>query len=164
MYVRKAEKQKLIQKIMICALNEAIRRGAIDLNGKSVDCSEERKSGYIDTTIGDKRTIINWFDAGYDELRISVWWDYRPELSMVKRYPVRENFLGTKPQVQGRPFYKFIGACGSCYLERRTGKFITGDAGNQFFDVYVREWSVPDIGGLPSVQPSGYETSGRVSE
>ncbi|VEA68199.1 Uncharacterised protein [Serratia plymuthica] len=158
----KAEKQKCILKLMVIALNKAISAGVIDLNGKS---GEINKRGHIETDIGGLPTVINWFDAGYDELRVTVWWDYRPDLMPTwRKKHIGRLAPGTVPNVARRFFGYILGACGSCYLERKTGKFIVGEAGNQFFDLYVREHSVYDLNSIVSEQPAGYETSGRTRE
>ncbi|HGW6106098.1 TPA: hypothetical protein ACNIQM_004296 [Citrobacter werkmanii] len=157
----KYEKQKHLQKLMVIALNHAINAGAIDLDGKS---DETKRRSRLEFTIGDRPTVINWFDAGYDELRVSVWWDYRPDLMPTWRNKHIGRFIfGTSPGVSRRFFNHILGACGSCYLERRTGKFIIGDEGNQFFDMYVRENTVHVISQIPDEKPQGYELSGLVS-
>ena len=156
----KSEKQKHVLKLMVIALNKAISTGEIDLNGKS---GEANLRGHIETEIDGLPTVINWFDAGYDELRVTVWWDYCPELMPTWRKKHIGKFeQGTVPGVARRFFSHILGACGSCYLERRSGKFITGGTGNQFFDVYVRESTAYRIDGIHPEEPQGYELQGVV--
>lgn len=164
--MKKIEKQKYILKVMVSALNEIISKGCIDLDGKSQTEDTDKQTGYIETVIFDKPTIINWKDAGYDELRISVWWDYTPELIPErKKYALSLcNQLTPKPQANARYYRYILGACGSCYLERRTGKFIIGDENNQFFDMYVREDSERLLKNAELAEPKGYQTHGWIKE
>ncbi|WP_314139856.1 hypothetical protein [Buttiauxella noackiae] len=161
----KADKQRFILKLMVIALNESIKSGDIDLNGKSDDRPRNEKHGFRKIVIADRPTIINWFDAGYDELRVSVWWDYQPELMPQPHRTWLEGAepLTSTPQTPRGHYRHFIGACGSCYLERRTGKFITGEEYRQFFDVYIREASLYQLQKIPGELPAGYATHGSVT-
>ncbi|HAG0017908.1 TPA: hypothetical protein G8O67_005317 [Salmonella enterica] len=72
----KSEQQNRLRKIMIYSLNTAFRAGVIPKKTRDnglieAECSE--------ITVCGKPAIINWCDTGPDELRVSVWWDYRPE-------------------------------------------------------------------------------------
>lgn len=157
----KAEKQRHVLKLMVIALNEAIGNGVIDLHGTSGDVS---KRGHIETNIGGLPAVINWSDAGYDELRVTVWWDYRPDLMPTWRRKHIGRFApGRLPNVARRFFSHILGACGSCHLEWRTGKFIVGDEGNQFFDVYVRECSAYLIDNIQQQMPQGYALYGEAT-
>lgn len=164
--MKKSVKQEYILKLIIIALNEAINKGCIDLNGRSADSLTDNKKGHYELTILDKRTIINWFDIGYDELRVSVWWDYKPELMPTWRNQYLNELepFTSRPQVPNRFFRYILGACGSCHLERRTGKFIIGDENNQFFDVYVREDSERLLKNAELAEPKGYQTHGWIKE
>jgi hypothetical protein len=66
------------------------------------------------------------------------------------------------PNVAHRFFTHIMGACGSCYLERREGQFIIGEPGNQFFNIYVRECTAFLIDNLSSEVPQGYALHGMV--
>ena len=164
--MEKSIKQECLLKLMIIALNEAINKGYIDLYGRSASPLIEGKNGYLELTVLEKRTVLNWCDAGYEELRVSVWWDYTPELMPTEgnRYLKELKVSTPKPSVPHR-FYGFIlGACGSCYLERRTRKCIIGDMGKQFFDVYMREGSERILKNVELVEPNGYQTNGWIKE
>ncbi|HGJ5880554.1 MAG TPA: hypothetical protein ACHBZ9_16260 [Arsenophonus nasoniae] len=160
MRMKKTEKQVCILKLMVIALNEAIKSGHFDLNGRSADDRTKNRHGYHELIIAGRRTIINWFDLGYDELRISVWWNYQPEMIPAKSKRFVESFPPrySMPQVY-RPFFKYIlWACGSCHFERRTGKFIYGKEGSQFFDIYINENATFYLDEIPSEEPQGYST------
>ncbi|WP_275346951.1 hypothetical protein [Xenorhabdus bovienii] len=164
--MKKSEKQKYILKLMVIALNDAIKKERIDLNGRSENKQQEKKYRYQELVIAGRRTIINWLDAGHDELRISVWWDYQPEMMPTwrKQYIYDCEPTTATPQVARRFFRHILGACGSCYLERKTGKFFIGDEGNQFLDVYVNEDSVSYLNSIPAEEPQGYSTHGWIKE
>lgn len=159
----KSEKQRHILKLMVIALNEVITLGVINLDGKSAEMTDEEKSGYAEISIGGRPSIINWYDAGYDELRVSVWWDYQPEcMPTWRKNHINKWLVGLVPETSRSYFRHILGACGSCYLERQTGKFIVGEEGNQFFSVYVREDTTQHLTRIEAVQPLGYLTSGHI--
>ncbi|WP_207968294.1 hypothetical protein [Yersinia pseudotuberculosis] len=152
------DKKKLLLNLVIVALNEAIKRGDVDLNGKSSEGSEQKRAGYFFTLIGGKNSVVNWRDVGFDELRISVWWDYIQELHPRKEF---EEFTSTRPIVQNRHFTHFMGACASCWLERNTGKYIMGTNGSSLFDIYLRSSSENELKSLPVEEPLGYQGGGK---
>lgn len=155
----KTEKQGLILKLMVIAINKAIKSGAISLDGVSTD--NEDKHQLMRMVIDGKPAVLNWFDAGYDELRITIWWDYQPGMMTTWRKKFMGDPVTSMPQVSRGYFRHILGACGSCYMERRTGKYIMGYNGNQFFDTYVRDSSVYDLEQMQSEQPAGYATYGK---
>lgn len=162
--MKNTDKQRFIQKLMVIALNEAIKKGAINLSGTSKDEATVDKHDFLAMSIDGRPTILNWFDAGYDELRVSVWWDYQPKLIPQPHHDWLRDVepLTSTPQTPRRHYRHFIGAFGSCYLERRTGKFIIGEENRQFFDVYIRESSLSQLLRVPEELPAGYGTTGRV--
>lgn len=156
----KAEKQKHILNLMVLAINEALKKGVINLE---VAENEERK-GYLLMDVAGKPSVFNWFDAGYGELRISIWWDYHPEMMPTYRRAWLTDLTTSTPPVNRKYFRNIMGACGTCYLERRSGRFIIGDMGNQFTSTYIREDSAFELARLRTAQPDGYEICGRISE
>lgn len=154
----KSEKQSYILKLMVIAINEAIKKGAITLEANP----DGDKRGHMMMDIAGRRSVLNWFDAGYEELRISLWWHYTPE--MMPTY--RKKWLGEPdsptPGINRRFFRNILGACGTCYLERKTGKFIIGDSGSQFSSCYVREDSAPELDKIAAEEPAGYKTHGWI--
>lgn len=158
----KSEKQSLVLKLMVIALNKAISAGRIDLDGGAGD-TRMGEPATMEMTIAGKPSVFSWFDSGHGELRLSVWWDYQPELMPTWRKDHMHPVAGTStPVVPRRFFYLILGACGSCYLERKSGKFIIGSEGNQLFDVYVREDTALDIDILRREKPLGYAVAGEV--
>ncbi|EEA3739534.1 hypothetical protein J5047_003195 [Salmonella enterica] len=151
----KAEHKKRIRKLMIHAINEAVRDGVIPLMFRYRKMTAE---GYAKITVCDKSTIINWTDTGHDEFRFSVWWDYRPDLLPGKNggEPIDLSLL---PTDVNRDRYRFIvGACASFYFDY-WHKGILSDRGQEFFAVYVRESTASYIDEQEDVKPFGYSIS-----
>lgn len=153
----KFKKQNLVTKLMVIGLNQAIASGRIDLNGHSGPYTENRSPEVMEMTIGDRPALLSWFDAGYDELRVTVWWDWRPDMMPTWRKKHLHRSAGYSVPSVARRFYPLIlGACGSCYLERREGKYIAG-----FFDLYVREETASQIDAIRFEPANGYELRGE---
>ncbi|ECE0793378.1 hypothetical protein POJ30_000561 [Salmonella enterica] len=153
--MNKAEQQKRIKKIMLYAANEAVKVGVILLMFKYLRMTSE---GYAQITVCDKPTIINWVYNGYNEFRVSVWWDYQPEYipKLIKGRP--ENLKLLLPDVDRTRFRFIVGACVSFYFDY-LHKGILSDKGKDFFAIYVRESSVNYIDKLEDVKPFGYTVS-----
>ena len=150
------EKRKILLNLTVLALNEAIRRGVVDLAGRSD--AGNRQQEYFTAEIGGKNTVIMCSDIGHDELRISVWWDYVHDMHPRKD---AEKFMTSTPLAKKHNFSGFVGACVSCWLERKTGKYIMGRDGNHLFDMYVRVSSAKALSSLPAEKPLGFETGGQ---
>lgn len=153
--MNKAEQQKRIKKIMLYAANEAVKVGVIPLMFKYLRMTSE---GYVQITVCDKPTIINWVYNGHNEFRVSVWWDYQPEYipKLIKGRP--ENLKLLLPDVDRTRFRFIVGACVSFYFDY-LHKGILSDKGKDFFAIYVRESSVNYIDKLEDVKPFGYTVS-----
>ncbi|MGN5575830.1 hypothetical protein [Enterobacter sp. Lyrl_3] len=158
------ERQGVILPLMVAGINELIRKEKIDLNGKSVDANapEELKGGYIHTTLYGCPSLINWRDIGYDKLRISVWWDYRPENlpQRARSWLERQKPCTSTPLVKSHNLPDLLGAYGSCWLERKEGKYIIGKLGEQFFNIYLRKNTYYPLDHAPMEEPLGYKLSG----
>ncbi|ECE9228775.1 hypothetical protein EWZ45_26165, partial [Salmonella enterica subsp. enterica serovar Benin] len=72
---KKRHKQR-VKKLMIHALNEAIRIGFFALVSGVEGITEAQG---VEITIGGKNTVINWSNTREGDLRFNVWWDYTPE-------------------------------------------------------------------------------------
>ncbi|EAP7866739.1 hypothetical protein ACOIPX_001060 [Salmonella enterica] len=151
----KAEQQKRIRKVMIYALNAAFRAGVISLKDRVNGMTEAECS---EITVCGKSTIINWRDTGRDELRVSVWWDYRPErLPKLMKSKLHDLTLPL-PGIYRDRLRIIVGMCASCYFDCRH-KGILSDKGKEFFAVYVRESTASYIDELEDVKPLGYSIS-----
>ncbi|EAM8206990.1 hypothetical protein HLH60_003841 [Salmonella enterica] len=152
----KAEQQTRIRKIMIYALNAALRAGVIPLKTRHNGVTETECA---EITVCGKPTIINWCDTGHNELRVSVWWDYRPErLPKLTKNRVHDLTLPL-PGVYRDRLRLIVGLCASCYFNRQRKKGVLSDKGNEFFSVYVRESTASYIDELKEVKPFGYSIS-----
>ncbi|HBH4799560.1 TPA: hypothetical protein KTG77_004847 [Escherichia coli] len=155
------EQEEILMKPMVIALNAAIRAGRINLNGKSEDTDSK---GFMRTDIDGMPTVINWTDNGYDELRVSVWVDYRPDevARFRSRYKPDLSPETALPREDRLLFRHFVMICCSCYLERKTGKFIIGTEGNRLFGKYIRDDAPERISDIEDEEPEGYDLFGKV--
>ncbi|EKN5826345.1 hypothetical protein ABLZ23_002979 [Salmonella enterica] len=151
----KAEHKKRIRKLMIHAINEAVRSGVIPLMFRYRRMTAE---GYANITVCGRPTVINWCDTGHDELRVSVWWDYQPETQPGQgKYKSKELAL-LFPDVNRDCLRFVVGACASCYFDY-WHKGILSDRGKEFFALYVRESTASYIDELEEVEPFIYSIS-----
>lgn len=151
----KGEQQRRIRKLMIHAINEAVTVGAIPLMFRYRRMTTE---GYATITVCDKPTVISWKYTGHDEYRVSVWWDYRPDLLPAQKREESTDLSRLLPDVNRDRFRFVVGACASFYFDYRH-KGILSDRGKEFFAVYVRESTAICIDELEDVKPFGYSIS-----
>ncbi|EAS5353212.1 hypothetical protein D8V81_23215 [Salmonella enterica] len=151
----KAEQQKRVRKLMLHAINEAVKVGVIPLTFRYRRMTNE---GYTGITVCGKLTTINWKETGPDEFRVSVWWDYQPENipGLINGRP--ENLKALLPDVDRNSFRSVVGMCASFYFDY-LHKGILSDRGKEFFAVYVRESTASDIDELEDVKPFCYSIS-----
>ncbi|HCL5309958.1 TPA: hypothetical protein N2G38_002238 [Salmonella enterica] len=147
----KAEHKKRIRKLMIHAINEAVRSGVIPLMFRYRKMPDE---GYANIIVCGKSTVINWCDTGHDEYRVSVWWDYRPGLLPVQKREESVDLSLLFPDINRDCLRFVVGACASFYFDYRH-KGILSDRGKEFFAVYVRESTACEIDELEDVKPFG---------
>ncbi|HCA3883339.1 TPA: hypothetical protein MPK85_004013 [Salmonella enterica] len=152
----KTEQQTRIRKIMIYALNAALRAGVIPPEASDNGVTESECS---EITVCGKPTIINWCDTGHNELRVSVWWDYRPErLPRLMKNRLHDLTLPL-PGIYRDRLRLIVGLCASCYFNCHRKRGVLSDKGNDFFAVYVRESTASYIDELEDVKPFGYSIS-----
>ncbi|EAS6348225.1 hypothetical protein G7O21_004379 [Salmonella enterica] len=151
----KAEQQKLIRKLMIHAINEAVKVGVIPLTFRHRRMIAE---GYTGLTVCGKYTIINWKETRPDEFRVTIWWDYQPEKisKLITGRP--ENLKLLLPDVDRARFRLVVGTCASFYFDYLY-KGILSDKGKEFFAVYVRESTASYIDEMEDVKPFCYSIS-----
>ncbi len=146
--------------LLIAAINELVIHKHISLT-----ISEEMEvnvKGYIFTTLFNENSVIIWRDIGFGELQISVWWKYdhskHPQANLNGNY--QENFNSATPLAKKVHFKKFVGVTVSCWLERKTGKYIQGENLERIFAVYTRKGEIVELKKMPYVNPIGYKASG----
>ncbi|HFD8834861.1 TPA: hypothetical protein ACF67X_002504 [Salmonella enterica] len=140
---------------MIHAINEAVRVRAIPFMFRY---RRMEKEGYTKITVCDRPTIINWKCTGHDEYRVSVWWDYRPDLLPGQNIYESIDLSLLLPDVNRERFRFMVVACASFYFDYRL-KGILSDRGKEFFSLYVRESTASYIDELEYVEPVGYSIS-----
>lgn len=148
-----------VKKLMIHALNEAIKIGFFTSIHGAEGITESEGT---EITIGGKNTVINWSDTGKGDLRFNVWWDYTPERCRdYFRKLISRDLRGAMPDVS-RPTRRTItGLCASCYLcVLEDGKIELSREGEMTVE-YVRADTVHLLDDLPDVEPSGYSLPGR---
>ncbi|EAQ6130160.1 hypothetical protein AXA88_14775 [Salmonella enterica] len=153
--ISKADHKKRIRKLMIHAINEAVRVRAIPLMFRY---RRMEKEGYTKIIVCDKPTVINWKYTGHDEYRFSVWWDYRPDLLPGHSRYESIDLSILLPNVNRDHFRFVVGACASFYFDYRH-KGILSDRGKEFFSLYVRESTASYIDEQEDVEPVGYSIS-----
>ncbi len=153
--MNKTEQQKRIRKLMIHAINEAVKTGVIPLTFRYRRMTAE---GYTGITVCGKYTVINWKETGLDEFRVSVWWDYQPDNipKLINGRP--ENLKALLPDVDRNSFRSVVGMCASFYFDY-LHKGVLSDRGKEFFAVYVRESTASDIDELEDMKPFCYSIS-----
>ncbi|EHI3123003.1 hypothetical protein J9N36_004442 [Salmonella enterica] len=153
--MNKAEQHKRLKILMTHAINEAVIAGVIPLTFRHRKMTSE---GFTGITVCGKHTAINWKETEYDELRITIWWDYQPE-NITKLIIGRpENLKLLLPDVDRNAFRLVVGACASFYFDYKH-KGILSDRGKEFFSVYVRESTAGDIDKMGEVKPFCYSIS-----
>lgn len=148
-----------VKKLMIHALNEAIRIGFF-ISESGAEGITEAEGSEI-TIIGGKNTVINWSDTGEGYLRFNVWWDYTPELC--RRYfrkLILRDLRGAMPDVSSITRRAITGFCASCYLcVLEDGRIKLSREGEMIVE-YARADTVHLLDELPDVDPSGYSLPG----
>ncbi|WP_321324964.1 hypothetical protein [Thiomicrorhabdus sp.] len=148
------------RKLVTLALNKAIESGKISLNW---DNKERQESGYLITSIAGENTVINWSDASFGEIRISVWWNYdhnqHPQANM--RAPYKECFQTSLPLAKRQRYKEFVGIVCSAWIERDSGRHIQGYGNESIFDRYTRKGELQKVKVLPNPEPLGFEIEGK---
>lgn len=150
------------QKLLILGLNEAIRRGAINLSSPD-DAAAADEDGHFFADIAGYPSVVLWNNIGYGELRVSVWWNYdhskHPQAEMSGNS--RETFSTSMPLAKRTRYRDFVGATASAWLERKTGKHLQGKGGRSVFDTYLRADMKVRLEALQEPKPEGYKAEGR---
>ncbi|WP_261456683.1 hypothetical protein [Serratia marcescens] len=155
-------------KLAVMAINTLQEQNAISLDASGHHGSLQKKTGHIFTQLAGRPTVISWSDAGFDELRISVWWDY-DHSKHPQAYPElpdsddrKEKFRTSQPLCKPHHYPKFVGVTLSFWLERRNGKWIQFKDGKfQVFGRYIRRGMQTELDTLPVTKPNGFEVSGK---
>ncbi|ECK2139868.1 hypothetical protein FQW43_08530 [Salmonella enterica subsp. enterica serovar Enteritidis] len=148
-----------VKKLMIHALNEAIKIGFFTSIHGAEGITEAEGTEII---IGGKNTVINWSDTGEGDLRFNVWWDYTSErCGRHLREGRLHDLRGITPDVSPPTLRTITGFCASCYLcVLEDGRIELSRKGEMIVE-YVRTDTAHLLDDMPDVEPSGYSLSGR---
>ncbi len=156
--MKKKRHTQRVKKLMIHALNEAIR---IVFFASAFGAEGVAEAEGAEITIGDKNTVINLSNTGEGDLRFSVWWDYTPErCGRYFRKRKLRDLRGIMPDVSSTIRPRIMGFCASCYLcILEDGRIRLSREGEMTVE-YVRADTVHLLDDLPDVEPSGYSLPG----
>lgn len=151
------------RKLIIMGTNRLVEKGLITLASTGVDKQKSDVGGYIFAELAGHPSVISWSDAGFEELRISVWWKYdhskHPQANLSGN--AQEKFLTSRPLAKRKHYPKFIGVTVSAWLERKKGPHIQGKGREHLFDLYTRRGEKDALDALPVVNPTGYGAEGK---
>lgn len=144
--------------LLAYALNEILNRGCFSLQPSKIE------KGHFFTEIGGHTSAVLWNDAGFDEVRISVWWKYEHTKHPQKdsEGSCRESFSSTAPLARKELYKNFVGVVASAWLERREGAWLQGHGNQHLMNLYTRKGEMKHLKELPSVKPNGYSHEGRI--
>jgi len=150
-----------LRNLLVIATNYLINQNLLTLNS---DSKLEDEKGYVITEIAGKKSVINWQDVGFGEIRISIWWDYchenHPQANLEGNK--KERFQMSKPLAKSRHYPKFVGAMASGWLERTTDKHLQGYRNNGLYDTYVRRQNKDELQRVPKAKPIGFKEEGKL--
>lgn len=145
------------RKLLVLGLNYLIKRGLLSLDGTGGE------SGHCEAMIAGRRSMLIWADAGFQELRLSVWWNYNhsrhPQANLLGNS--REGFRTSQPLAKSHRYREFVGATVSGWVERERGKYLQGKGAKHLFDTYLRQGSKVVLDAAEDPRPTGYETEGK---
>ncbi|MFK5895255.1 MAG: hypothetical protein QM504_18735 [Pseudomonadota bacterium] len=148
------------RKLLVLGLNEVLSRKllSLDWDGKS-----RVNTGHIETTIANFNSIVCWSDAGFGEIRISVWWKYDHSLHPQANLEgsSREEFSSSSPLAKRQHYPKFVGIVCGAWLERDEGKYLQGKKSERIIERYARRGELTYLKSIPNPAPIGFETEGR---
>ena len=126
------------RKLLVAAVNKLLSENLISLDATNKKYAD---AGHIITELLGYTTVIIWEIAGFEELRVSVWWKYdhslHPQANLTGNE--RENFRLEKPLTKRQNYKKFVGVVVSSWLERKDGKYLQGENNRAIFGVYTRK-------------------------
>lgn len=148
------------RKLLVLGLNELVSRGLLSLNW---DGKPSEATPHIETSIAGFNSIVSWSDAGFGEVRISVWWKYdhsqHPQANLTGSF--KESFSSPSPKANKKHYPKFVGVVCSAWLERDKGKYLQGSGNDHLLERYTRKEELEQLKRLPNPVPLGFEPEGR---
>lgn len=145
------------RKLLVLGVNHLIDRNLLSLDRTG------GQNGHCEAEIAGRRSMILWQDIGFQELRISVWWDYdhsrHPQANLEGNQ--REGFRTSQPLAKQHRYREFVGATVSGWLERERGKYLQGKARKGLIDLYLRQDSAMPLATVASPNPMGFSAEGK---
>ncbi|PBQ32762.1 hypothetical protein CNR22_13585 [Sphingobacteriaceae bacterium] len=150
--------------LLVASINRLLDDNLISLTNVEVaPAHSEKNDGHIVCELFGYPSVILWEDIGWEELRVSVWWNYNhslhPQANLTGNR--RENFRTSEPLAKNHTYKKFVGVVASCWLERKTGKYIMGKDRDKIFNIYTRSADRLALEKLPIQVPKGYAAEGK---
>ena len=147
--------------LLIAATNKLIEGKHISLRLENIN--EDKERGHVFLNLFGYKSVIIWRNIGRGELTISVWWKYdhskHPQANL--KANAKESFNLFQPLANKSHYKKFVGVTVSCWLERKSGKYIQGKNRERLIDIYTRRGELELLKNTPVQKPNGYESSGR---
>lgn len=146
-----------LRNLLVAATNKLIEEGHVRLDSTPV------QNGYIITELFGRTSAILFQDIGFDEVRISVWWDYNHDTHPQAKLSgsSREEFTTSSPLAKKSAYPKFVSAVVSGWFERKEGFYLQGKGSNSLFDTYVKTTAKPVLASLPRATPNGFKSEGK---
>ncbi|MBX3165400.1 MAG: hypothetical protein KF900_13075 [Bacteroidetes bacterium] len=156
------EKVNPYRNLLVAAINELIDGNHISLNPIFANTEQEiQERGHIFLNLFGQPSVILWSNRGFEELLISVWWKYdhnkHPQANL--KGNSKENFSLPRPLAKRQLYKRFVGVIVTCYLERKTGKYIQGK-NREHITTYIRKGELDGLNKIPIQKPKGYKISG----
>ena len=151
------------RKIIVLGINEIVQSELISLNVNGNHIPDEKEFGHIFADLANVPSVILWENIGYDELQVSVWWNYdhrKNPLADSLGY-AKEQFLALSPIANRRHYPKFVGATVTAWLERKNGLYIQGSGNKGLTETYMRQTDRSQLQALPTPVPKGYRAEGK---
>lgn len=142
------------RKLFVLALNELLNKNLLTIHW---DGSSRDNDGFLETTIAEKNTVINWRDHGSGEILITVWWNY--EESRDPR--ASEKSHSQTPLAHRSRYQDFVGVVASIWLERERGRYLQGKGSEHIGNKYARKGELEILRALPNPEPIGYLVEGK---
>lgn len=144
-------------KIMVHAINEAMRTGAISM------CTlhqkrRERKRGVIMLTVCSCPTLFSWDQDRHGIMRLTCWWDFNVDSLSAPYLREKIDDMNRVLPCNDRSRFRFImGGAASCYFDNQINRGLIAKLNKLVFGVYVRESSVSQIDSIEEAKPMGYK-------
>lgn len=149
--------------LLIHGINALVELKKIPLAPTGKSNHEPKEFGHVFVDIAGQPSVVSWNDAGFDELRISVWWKYdhsrHPQANLEGNY--REQFHTPSPLAKSQHLPKFVGVTVSAWFEREEGPHLQGHGRKRLFDIYTRKGELEALKQLPTATPLGYRPEGK---